>query len=401
MSFRDDVVCALELMPEARVSKRAKSLTLDQLLDDQRVLTDFSANALDLLMMAYRLRPAFLIEAKAFRPQGFSPKGIGDLLNIAFAALLTRDKSPDGQIVNESVEVAKIHFGAHTGPLVNAFLRHTQRTRDALKARLKTDAPYVLGSDVSRRFASEPKIAERLAQQLIVRPEAGIQSIDSNGVFARVSQSDFFSGTYLGIDLGSKLLLDFVNEQINARSLKFFVDACAAPGGKLVGLQLMRGASNRLPFLAIDSKFGRLERLNENIRKFGLNQIGQSRLHEWGQPIAFDWPTQDRSLILVDLPCSGYGTLHTRPDVLLKTDETFESLYRLQKTILQAVSKSPAVADSVVVVSICSVDPTEVKNLSGILGQEPAFSSFSQTTECCEGLVAWTLPFEIFTKRLN
>lgn len=86
------------------------------------------------------------------------------------------------------------------------------------------------------------------------------------------------------------------------------LDACAAPGGKTAHA-LER---TDLSLLAIDSDAPRLERVNDNLARLGLNATTQ--VCDAGR-LADRWNGGLFDRILLDAPCSGTGVIRRHPDI--------------------------------------------------------------------------------------
>ncbi len=107
------------------------------------------------------------------------------------------------------------------------------------------------------------------------------------------------------------------------------IDACAAPGGKTTDIaERMEDAGT---VIACDRTPHRLEKVSQNAQRLGLTcietHLGDSASREdfvgWG----------DR--LLLDVPCSGLGTLHRHPDIRWRqTPDNIAQLTQLQKQLL-------------------------------------------------------------------
>lgn len=411
-NLQRQLVMALDFMPLHRTqSRRRDTLSLDALLDEAREQerNDWSPGLLDYILMAYRYTHVFRRELDRFSRQKLKPETLGDLLQISFAAVLTRDKVPPSALVSESVEVAKKRFGPYTASFTNAFLRQCLRNKDALMAELKARPEILLGPDLERRWRSLGAALRPLGEGLMERPEAGIWAFDDKAKLERFSRDEFFGrnqGKIQAMDPGSWALLDWIQKSVitsleartTAAPRAFTVlDACAAPGGKIIGLQaLLQNSKLRPRYYATDAKFPRLTRLRENLTRWELSEKIPTALWAWGEnpsssENAFADGPEKFSLILADLPCSGSGTLASRPDLLTENiDERVASLKTLQQSILRDL-KERLVPDGQLVVSLCSIDPPEIAQVAESLdGQAPDFYSLqSLAGQKCEGLTAW------------
>jgi len=116
---------------------------------------------------------------------------------------------------------------------------------------------------------------------------------------------------------------------LGAREGDVCLDMCASPGGKtgiLAGL-----AGNAGFVLAAEASRERLATLRQNLRRMGAVNaatIGVESQHLAVSPGVFD-------AILLDPPCSGWGTVDKNPRVLeVWTPEKAETLVRLQRLLL-------------------------------------------------------------------
>jgi 16S rRNA (cytosine967-C5)-methyltransferase len=107
---------------------------------------------------------------------------------------------------------------------------------------------------------------------------------------------------------------------------KLVYDLCAAPGGKTAQL-----ASRGAQVVAIDRSAKRIQRLNENLKRLGLQDHVRCEVSD----AAHFNPRQKADIVLLDAPCSATGTIRRNPDVpWLKTQQDFTSLMDLQHRLL-------------------------------------------------------------------
>ena len=111
------------------------------------------------------------------------------------------------------------------------------------------------------------------------------------------------------------------------------LDACAAPGGKTIFMaELMM---NKGQIIALDVRKDRVEELKRNVSKYGVTNVVciQSDVRDYISEQLFD-------RILVDAPCSGSGTLSTRPHTKWRITKQRIKLYATrQYEILLSASK--------------------------------------------------------------
>ncbi len=106
------------------------------------------------------------------------------------------------------------------------------------------------------------------------------------------------------------------------------LDACAAPGGKAMHL-LERAPGIRLTALDIDAE--RCDLIRAECVRLGVDATviaGDATHLDW-------WDRQPYAAVLLDVPCSGTGTLRRHPDIkLLKRESDIDQYQRIQVELL-------------------------------------------------------------------
>lgn len=127
------------------------------------------------------------------------------------------------------------------------------------------------------------------------------------------------------------------------------LDLCAAPGGKAIGM-----ADSGASVLASDVSLRRVQRVRDNVLRLGWGDRVRAVVADARHP-----PAQPADLVLVDVPCTGTGTLRRHPDARWRvTAEDFVPLGRLQADILDAAARHVRVGGHLVY-STCSLEPEE------------------------------------------
>ena len=107
------------------------------------------------------------------------------------------------------------------------------------------------------------------------------------------------------------------------------LDMCASPGGKTGILALTVGPAGFV--LAAEASRERLATLRQNLRRMNAANVATVGAESQHLPL----PPGSLDCILLDPPCSGWGTADKNPLVLtLWTPEKAETLVRLQRTLL-------------------------------------------------------------------
>ena len=131
------------------------------------------------------------------------------------------------------------------------------------------------------------------------------------------------------------------------------LDLCAAPGGKTLLLARLAGEDGRVT--AADLRTNRVRAMQERFQLAGVRNVNTLVL-DGSQPLPFEHPF-DR--ILVDVPCSGTGTLARHPEIRwkLRADDLGD-LHGRQARLLRNALPHLAPAGRLVY-STCSLEPEE------------------------------------------
>ena len=159
----------------------------------------------------------------------------------------------------------------------------------------------------------------------------------------------FHEGWWTVQDSSAQLVSYLLNPQPN----EVIIDACAAPGGKTTHIAELIGDTGKI--WACDRTDSRLRKLQQNTQRLNLKSIqvcvGDSRNLTQFQNSA--------DKVLLDVPCSGLGTLHRHADARWRqTPENIGELSVLQKELL--LHTSTFVKDNgSLVYSTCTLHPAE------------------------------------------
>ena len=131
------------------------------------------------------------------------------------------------------------------------------------------------------------------------------------------------------------------------------IDACAAPGGKTTHISELMEDQGII--FACDRTLSRLRKVEQNAQRLQLTSIkiveGDSR----HLPQFID--SADR--VLVDVPCSGLGTLHRHPDIRWRqSPEQIQQLSILQQEILREAA-TWVKPQGILVYATCTLNPLE------------------------------------------
>jgi 16S rRNA (cytosine967-C5)-methyltransferase len=287
---------------------------------------------------------------------------------------------PDHAAVHESVELAKQESRGGAN-LVNAVLRRATREKAGLTADLHDDTPQAaavmhsvpdwlaemwwreLGPAETRSLLEHinhpPESALRvntlkspLDLQLPVPSHPAPELPEGRvleGPFDVFGSDAWQSGLVMPQARASMLVARALDPQPG----EVVLDVCAAPGAKTTHLAALM--ENRGSVTAVEVHPGRAEGLEKTCRRMGAACVEVVRRD--GREVPADQPPYDR--VLIDPPCSGLGTLQSRPD--LRWQERRAQLPDLADKQLQLLSSGAAQLKpgGTLVYSVCTISRAE------------------------------------------
>lgn len=160
----------------------------------------------------------------------------------------------------------------------------------------------------------------------------------------------FLDGLFEVQDAGSQMIAPFMRVEPGWR----VVDACAGAGGKTLHIASLMKNKGRI--VALDIYQNKLDELKKRAARAGVF-IVEPKLIDSSKVIKRLQESCDR--LLLDVPCSGLGTLRRNPDAKWKLGEEFiEKVKQQQREILQNYSKMLK-PGGMMVYATCSIFPSE------------------------------------------
>jgi 16S rRNA (cytosine967-C5)-methyltransferase len=309
-----------------------------------------------------RRRLDHMIRFYLARPSTELPIKLTNILRIGFYQLYFTDRIPAAAAVSESVNLALHMTGRSRASLVNAVMRTSLREPHRVKFADKHEDPLkYLGDYYSfpdffveyclREFG--PEKAESLLESYNRPPQVTYRvnflkaKPDEVANILQNNKTEFSYGKYLpefihieegGLPLEDELVKTgkvLVQDEsaglavrlLNPRPGNNVLDIAAAPGGKTTYMAIRMRNKGRVT--AVDKSHSRLEMLVENSKRLGIKIVA---------PVAcdiFEFQSEPFDRVLVDPPCSGWGTAGKHSDLRwAKTEEDFRHLARIQSHML-------------------------------------------------------------------
>ena len=286
---------------------------------------------------------------------------IRNLLRISIYQITFMDSDNKG-VVWEGTELAKKKYGVAISKFINGTLRNYLRNKDSELKRLGDERNYELlysipkwfcdilekqyGNDnlkqaitslkkipylsvrVNKLKYSEEEFEEFLKEKdiQIIKKVDTVYYINSGLI---INSEEFKTGKIIAQDASSYLAA----KNLEVIPNELVLDICAAPGGKTA--VLAENMENRGEIIAIDIHQHKIKIIDTNMKKLGIDIVKATVMD------ARNVNKQGRKFdkILVDVPCSGYGVIRKKPEILyFKNRESVEELAKLQLEILNSAA---------------------------------------------------------------
>ncbi len=286
-------------------------------------------------------------------------------------------------IISETVDICKLVNKQWAVAFVNAALRNFQRNKDSIISSLDSDLSFKYNhpawfvhklksnwpDDWQQILAANdqhPPLTLRLNCNKVSR-ETYIDQLETIGVIATKTEYSEY-GITLDKPLDVKTLPGFEEGQVSVQDEAAqlaailispepgdnILDACSAPGGKLLHLlELADTETTKIQGIELEER--RAARIIENFTRLKINcelHIADATTSDW-------WDKKKFNKILLDAPCSATGVIRRNPDIkLLRQAEDIHKVAKLQKQILENMW-SMLEENGILVYATCSIFPQE------------------------------------------
>ena len=286
---------------------------------------------------------------------------IRNLLRISIYQITFMDSDNKG-VVWEATELAKKKYGVPISKFINGTLRNYLRNKDSELKSLADEKNYEVLYSIPKWFCdmlekqygnenlkqaitslkkipylsvrvNKLKYTEKEFEEFLKEKDIQIiKKIDTvyyinSGLI--INSEEFKTGKIIAQDASSYLAAKNLGVMPN----ELVLDICAAPGGKTA--VLTENMENRGEIIAIDIHQHKIKLIETNMKKLGIDIVKAIVMD------ARNVNKQGRKFdkILVDVPCSGYGVIRKKPEILYsKNRENIEELSKLQLEILNSAA---------------------------------------------------------------
>ncbi len=310
------------------------------------------------------------------------------ILRMGIYQIYYMDKIPHSAACNEAVKLSKKYSHGAGAGFVNGVLRSAVRGYDDFCFPVSGNAV----KDLSLEYSYPEWITESLVKEygvekccelykenrkahsaairvnslkttkadlLAVLAKEGLECIEVNEIEnallvngkLSVENSDAYKkGLYSLQNLSSQRAVDILSPKPNQRVL----DMCAAPGGK--SCAIAEKMENQGEIYSFDIFPHKVELIKKAANRLGIKIINAKVMDSTA--LCEDL-IESADCVLADVPCSGFGVIHKKPDIKwTRSKEDISELCEIQKKILNNASEYVK-AGGVLVYSTCTILPEE------------------------------------------
>ncbi|WP_339059519.1 16S rRNA (cytosine(967)-C(5))-methyltransferase RsmB [Fusobacterium animalis] len=321
---------------------------------------------------------------------------IRNLLRISIYQITFMDSDNKG-IVWEATELTKKKYGMTISKFINGTLRNYLRNKDTELKRLDDEKNYEVLYSIPKWFYDTlekqygdnnlkqaitslkkvPYLSVRINKLKYNKKEFEkfleknniqiIKKVDTvyyvNSGLIIISE-EFKTGKIIAQDASSYLAA----KNLGVLSNELVLDICAAPGGKTA--VLAEQMENKGEIIAIDIHQHKIKLIETNMKKLGIDIVKAIVMD------ARNVNKQGRKFdkILVDVPCSGYGVIRKKPEILYsKNRENIEELAKLQLEILNSAADILKDGGELVYSTCTITDKENTNNIEKFLKERKEF----------------------------
>ncbi|MGC1308941.1 MAG: 16S rRNA (cytosine(967)-C(5))-methyltransferase [Phormidesmis sp.] len=370
-------------------------VVLDQKLNRSQLSAQDKGLATELLygtVRRYRTLDA-LIAQYGNREASKQQADLLQILRLGFYQLRYLTHVPDHAVVDTTVGLAKIQRLGKLSGVVNGMLRQYIRdtgpeTQKADPLQLPTDPTQRLGilhsypdwiirvwqsmlpdaevSELCEWFNQSPSLDLRInlrryslaeAQDLFATADvetvlvpAVPSALRVKGSVGAIAQLPGYAEGWWAVQDSSAQLVAYL---LNPQPGETIIDACGAPGGKSLHMAELMGDEGTV--WSCDRTASRTKKIQQNIDRLGTKSVRPLTCDSRNQPTFVG--KADR--VLLDVPCSGLGTLNRHADARWRQNpDSVSGLVTLQRELLSHVA-TWVKPGGVMVYATCTLHPAE------------------------------------------
>ena len=319
------------------------------------------------------------------------------LINLSIYQLMFLDRVPAYAVVNEALNCLPSHQRSFVQAILTRFIEKGIRVvdiEDSLqRCAIENAIPLWILKLWQAQYGEESmqKIAHASScdfGQMVGRINPLLADLKQMKQDQKLHFIDEWAIEYEGnlletnyFNLGQIVIQDYASQQVaklvDPKPGMRVLDACSAPGTKCSMMAAMM--ENQGEILACDLHEHRLELIRQGMAKLNVHNVTVQQLDATQAHLCFERESFD--CLLLDVPCSGLGTLRHKPDLKFHIQpEDLDALILTQKAILDSCSGLVKVG-GVLVYSTCTLNRKENdKQIDGFLKQHSEYELIESQT---------------------
>ena len=305
------------------------------------------------------------------------------ILRCGVYQLTKMDKIPPSAACNESVKLASRYAHKAARGYVNGVLRTVARNIESLPEPGGTSAekmsviyscplwltekliaqfgeavcesilidslephPAMLRANILKTDAEELS-GLLLKENIIASPDDEVQQCLRVGGAIDINTSKLYKDGYYTLQNINSMRAALILEPQSGETV---IDVCAAPGGKTTHIAELMGNKGRV--IAFDIHKHKLELIEKSARRLGIDCV---EVRENNSEKTVEGLIGKADRVLADVPCSGIGVIHKKPDIKFnRCEEDIAVLCGIQRNILNSAAEYVR-PGGVLVYSTCTI----------------------------------------------
>lgn len=319
------------------------------------------------LLYAYGVKEYAAVSATVDLARSVCPHGAESMVNAVLRRLSQEGREKLDSIPEKKLDIRYSLKSEIAGCLIKWYGR--EKAEKIMEAFL-TIPPITIRPNILRVKDNESLISALSDTGIRASEDPTLPyALDIAGNHVDISGNRCYREGLFSVQSLSAMLVGIISDPVAGWSL---LDTCSAPGGKTAHLAELMGDQGHID--ALDANDIRLKMVGQTAERLGLSCISTMHYDCTYLRDEKERLLSEYDLVLCDVPCSGLGLLHRKPDIRLSmTYEKMQSLLPVQESILEN-SSLRVKKDGILVYSTCTINPNENENrIEAFLSEHPEF----------------------------
>lgn len=307
------------------------------------------------VLFAYGVKDYAAVSATVELAREVCPKGAESMVNAVLRKLSSEGENALSKIPSKKMDV-RYSLKSEIAGCLNKWYGK-EKAEKIMQAFLEIP-DVTIRPNVYRVKKTEDLISELQKDGIEAIPDPVVsEAVDIPGNRMDISDTSAYRQGLFSVQSLSAMLVGFVASPEKGWTV---LDTCSAPGGKTAHLAELMDNEGHID--ALDANDIRLKMVDETAERLGLSIISTMHYDCTYLKDEKEKLLPEYDLVLCDVPCSGLGLLHRKPDIRLSmTYEKMQSLSEVQESILEN-SCLRVKNGGYLIYSTCTINPNENEN---------------------------------------